>query len=105
MIGSNSRLKFIFPHLKPKTFFTNVQIYFVLFLAGSLITFASSAHAAPVQLKVSGNQIVTASGGCTVRLHGVNYSGTEYNATGQPAGNTISGVPIAVGSWEYNPMP
>src|SRR5258708_32472773 len=102
MVGSNSRLKFIFPHLKPKTFFTNVQIYFVLFLAGSLITFASSAHAAPVQLKVSGNQIVTASGGCTVRLHGVNYSGTEYNATRHPAGNAMSGGSIRAGSWKAN---
>src|ERR1039458_7499279 len=62
----------------------------VFLLCGfSLVAGPSETLAAPPMLKTSGNQIVTASGGCTLRLHGVNYSGTEYNPTGQPAGNMI----------------
>ncbi len=41
-------------------------------LLGSTFFGPTPAQAAPPLLKVSGNEIVTASGGCTVRLTGVN---------------------------------
>ena len=51
-----------------------------VFLIGFLVI--PPAFAQSPQLKISGNQIVTASGGCTVRLKGVDMSGLEYSLTG-----------------------
>ena len=42
----------------------------------------SPLGAAPPMLKVSGNQIVTANGGCTVRLTGVNCDSLEWDSRG-----------------------
>ncbi len=38
----------------------------------------------------------------TIRLRSVNYSGTEYNPQGQPAGNMLSGLGVAVTQWHCN---
>ena len=75
----------------------------------------SKAHATSPQLKISGNQIVNASSGCTVRLKGVDFSGMEYSptgdgGTGRPT-TTVDGVVMtdyvaiiteAVGVWHAN---
>ncbi len=61
-----------------------------------------AAQAAPPQLRTQGSEIVTASGGCTIRLRGINYSGLEYNPQGQPAGNMMSGITVAVANWKVN---
>src|ERR1017187_10045809 len=55
-----------------KSLFATPTVFLVGFLAISPV-FAQSP-----QSKISGNQIVTASGGCTVRLKGVDMSGLEY---------------------------
>ena len=66
----------------------------ILAFAGSGL--AAYCFAAPPQLQVSGNRIISASGGCTVRLRGVDLSGLEYSdsgdsGTGYPA-TVINGV-------------
>src|ERR1700679_660464 len=65
-------------------------ISLILFSCGFLVI--TSAFATSPQLKISGNQIVTASGGCTVRLRGVDISGLEFSLTG----DTGSGAPRTV---------
>jgi hypothetical protein len=63
-----------------------------VFLVGFLVI--PSAFAQSPQLKISGNHIVTASGGCTVRLKGVDFSGLEYSVQGDGSGaptTTIAG--------------
>ncbi len=100
-----------------KTFFA--RFVFVSFLSLAVFLFfvvvPSEVHATSAQLKISGNQIVTASGGCTVRLKGVDVSGMEYSptgdgGTGRPT-TTISGVTMtdyvsiiteAVSVWHAN---
>jgi len=72
----------------------SILVFTSVFLFGFLPV--GSAFATSAQLKISGNQIVTASGGCTVRLKGVDMSGLEYSpsgdgGTGAPT-TTISGV-------------
>lgn len=67
---------------------------------------ASAAQAAPPQLSVSGNQIVT-SGGCTVRLKGVNVDSLEWydnnGVAGEGPGNSILAVAQeAVTAWKCN---
>jgi hypothetical protein len=52
-----------------------------------------SAFATSAQLKISSNQIVTASGGCTVRLKGVDMSGLEYSLTGDGDGAPTTVMP------------
>jgi hypothetical protein len=59
------------------------------------LCFPTFVFAAPPQLKVSGNQLVTASGGCTIHLKGVDVSGLEYSTTGDGDGaptTTVNGV-------------
>jgi len=59
------------------------QAVLVLLLGGPILWIgASPLQAASPQLKVIGNQIVTANGGCPVRLVGVDTSGLEYSPTG-----------------------
>jgi hypothetical protein len=58
-------------------------------------------------LKVSGNQIVTANGGCTVRLVGVNVDCLEWSANGQQTTNGITEgilqtVQEAAAAWKAN---
>ncbi|HEY5039442.1 MAG TPA: cellulase family glycosylhydrolase, partial [bacterium] len=86
-------------------------LVFYLFILGIV----SPALATSSQLKISGNQIIDASSGCTVRLKGVNVSGMEYSptgdgGTGRPT-TTISGVTMtdyvsiineAVSVWHAN---
>jgi len=65
------------------------------FICIAVLSFPTFVIAAPPQLKVSGNQLVTASGGCTVHLKGVDISGLEYSATGDGDGaptTTVDGV-------------
>ena len=60
-------------------------------------------NAAPLELKVSGNKIVSASQGCTVRLQGVNVASLEWSATGEgPYGNILATVAYAVTQWHSN---
>ncbi|HVM33366.1 MAG TPA: hypothetical protein VMU88_09555, partial [bacterium] len=54
-------------------------------LAAGLLS-SGRLWAAPPQLMVSGNQLVTASGGCTFHLKGVDVSGLEYSLTGDGDG-------------------
>ena len=83
-------------HMKTFSLFTG----FVLFCS------AFCAQAAPPQLKVVGNQIVTASGGCTVRLTGVNLDSLEWEA--QPGDGPSGGDGVmtqlqeAVKYWNVN---
>lgn len=76
------------PLLKKYTYLSAWFLVAGLFSGGLL-------WAAPLQLKVSGNQLVTASGGCTFHMKGVDVSGLEYSTTGDGDGaptTTISGV-------------
>ena len=56
----------------------------------------SILNAAPPQLKISGNQVVVASTGCSIRLRGADLSGMEYSPTGDSSGSapmtTVDGV-------------
>jgi hypothetical protein len=81
-----------------------IKLTFTSFL---FIFFAmSSVFAAPPQLKVVGNQIVTASGGCTVRLTGVNLDSLEWdiNPGDTPAGGNgvMTMLQEAVQYWNVN---
>jgi hypothetical protein len=67
--------------------------FFGLFLL-SILT-ASTAWSVSPALKVSGNQIVTASTACTIILRGVNVDSLEFMATGQ--GPTSGGITATVG--------
>jgi len=90
------------PFKRNRTYMKATQIFFGLFIKTFLreIVFSLSlvlvipfaAQAAPPQLKISGNQIVNASSGCTVRLKGVDVSGLEYS----PTGDGGTGVPTTV---------
>jgi hypothetical protein len=89
-------------------------ISLIVFLCSVLFPAISLATSA--QLKVVGNQIVTASGGCTVRLKGVDFSGLEFDPQGDQWNGgapttTINGVTMtnyialvteAVGVWHAN---
>jgi hypothetical protein len=82
----------------PKTFFSR-PVFGILFPFLFLFSFTavpSEVQATSPQLKISGNQIINASSGCTVRLKGVDVSGLEYSptgdgGTGRPT-TTINGV-------------
>lgn len=62
----------------------------IVFLIGFLAI--PPAFAQSPQLKISGNQIVTASGGCTVRLKGVDMSGLEYSVQGDGSGAPTTNI-------------
>lgn len=82
-----------------------LSINLISVFAGSIFLFGGPlAQAAPPLLKVVGNQIVTASGGCTVRLVGVNIDSLEWNAAGDgPAGGGIlAQVNEAIKYWNVN---
>ena len=88
----------------PKTFATRV---ITVAFFGSMLIFLgclSPLGAAPPMLKVSGNQIVTANGGCTVRLTGVNCDSLEWDTAGEfPAGGSfLSMVNEAIQYWKVN---
>ncbi|HTC19289.1 MAG TPA: cellulase family glycosylhydrolase, partial [bacterium] len=75
------------------------------FLVGLvLFVAASTTQAAPPQLKVVGDEIVTASGGCTVRLTGVNIDSLEWNAAGDgpTGGGILAQVNEAIKYWNVN---
>ncbi|HVM33464.1 MAG TPA: cellulase family glycosylhydrolase [bacterium] len=83
-----------------KSFFV-LQSFWLTFLFLSVYI---QVQAAPPQLKVQGNQLVTASGGCTVRLTGVNVDSTEWDAAGEAptGGSFMTQVQEAVGYWNVN---
>ncbi len=75
-------------------------------LLGSTFFGPTPAQAAPPLLKVSGNEIVTASGGCTVRLTGVNLDSLEWDVPpgDNPAGGdgVLTMLQEAVKYWNVN---
>jgi len=69
----------------------------------ALLAMPISVLAQPAQLKVVGNQLVTASGGCTVQLKGVNIDSLEYNSVGEgPTGGILAAMQEAVTAWGAN---
>jgi hypothetical protein len=75
----------------------------LIFLGMFLNLTPRTVNAQPAQLMVSGNQIVTASGGCTVRFKGVNIDSLEYNSVGDgPSGDILTAVQAAVTGWGAN---
>ena len=88
-----------------KSFLTLCRVVFSFALILVLMVFSGSpAQANPPQLKVQGNALVTASGGCTVRLTGVNVDSTEWMAAGDfPSGGSfMTQVQEAVQYWNVN---
>ena len=90
-----------------KTIQTNFYLYRVkLFalmglMAGILLP--AIVMAAPPQLKINKNEIVEASGGCTVRLKGVDISALEYSNNDGPAnGGITASVAYAINTWKAN---
>lgn len=80
----------------------NQKTFFSYWLLAVLA--ASPLWAAPSQLHVSGNQILT-DAGCTIRLKGVNVDGMEFDPTGNqgPTGEGITAtVAEAVTAWHAN---
>ncbi len=75
-----------------KTFFVHSSFLSFLCLFFVSFTVVPSAQAQSPQLKISGNEVVNASSGCTVQLKGVDLSGLEYS----PTGDTGSGYPTTV---------
>src|SRR5665213_649864 len=77
-----------------------INIFIFVFLT------TASVFAMPPQLKVVGNQIVTASGGCTVRLTGVNLDSLEWDVPpgDSPAGGNgvMTMLQEAVQYWNVN---
>jgi hypothetical protein len=70
-----------------------IKSLFVIPVVFSLVFLSFSAvFATSPQLKISGNQIVTASGGCTVRLKGVDMSGLEFSPAGDGAGAPTTNI-------------
>ena len=68
-----------------------------------LLSLPRFIFAQPAQLKVSGNRIVTASGGCTVQLKGVNIDSLEYNSVGDgPSNDILTALQEAVTGWGAN---
>ena len=93
----------VFAH-NQKSFFAAKPLINGLFLLAMLGFSFSPAFALPPQLKVQGNELVTASGGCTVRLTGVNVDSTEWDAAGDfPSGGSfMTQVQEAVQYWNVN---
>src|ERR1700722_10367315 len=87
-----------------KSFFAAKPLMSGFFLLALMGFNSSPAFALPPQLKVQGNELVTASGGCTVRLTGVNVDSTEWDAAGDfPAGGSfMTQVQEAVSYWNVN---
>ncbi len=94
------------PFLKTFRMKTNSPFLLLLIFLYSAFFDSTPAQAAPPQLKVVGNQIVTASGGCTVRLTGVNLDSLEWEA--QPGDGPSGGDGVltqlqeAVKYWNVN---
>lgn len=87
-------------------FFTRLAFKTILVAALFDLFPVPAAQAAPPQLSASGNQIVT-SGGCTVRLKGVNVDSLEWydnnGIAGEGPGNSILAVAQeAVTAWKCN---
>lgn len=83
-----------FPQLNYRTLSLGVFLIFGSFHQG----FGASAN-----LQVIGNQIFSASTGCTVRLKGVNTDSMEFAPGGQgPAGGITAVVAEAVSQWGAN---
>lgn len=81
-----------------KSFLKDIIMLFIKSLFVTLTGFSlvflpiSSVFATSPQLKISGNQIVTASGGCTVRLKGVDMSGLEFSVQGDGSGAPTTNI-------------
>jgi len=90
---------------KIRSIFVKARLMGAVFL--SLFLAPLALQAAPPMLKVSGNQIVTANGGCTVRLVGVNVDCLEWSANGQQTTNGVTEgilqtVQEAAAAWKAN---
>ena len=88
--GLKLAMIFILEH-KLKTF---SKIYkdpiFILLSSLCFLQLWNCGNATSLQLKVIGNQLVTASGSCPTTLRGVDISGLEYNKIGDSGGNGSS---------------
>ncbi len=80
-----------------------MKLFFVISVLIAGILLPARVMAAPPQLKINKNQIVEASGGCTIRLKGVDISALEYsNNDGPASGGITASVAYAINTWKAN---
>ncbi len=89
--------------IQTKPRFFRAKFFFIQLGILSGILLPALVWAAPPQLKISGNRIVEASGGCTVILKGVDVDGLEFsNNDGPSSGGITASINYAINTWKAN---